>query len=106
MTIGGDGHNFGKESHTAKYRTELSRKFRAENPNWDKEQYEKFKERKKEAARNYYRKNREKVLAQKKSSVNKKKARIRAAKWREQHPDYMKNYMKEYNQKKKVCQIL
>ena len=99
MTIGGDGYNFGKESHTTKYRTESSKRFRANHPDYDKEQYEKFRERKKEMARNYYRKNRDKVLLYKKNAVNKEKARIRAAKWREAHPNYMREYMKKYNQK-------
>lgn len=99
MTIGGDEHNFGKESHTAKYRTESSRKYREEHPDYDKEQYIKHKEHKKESARNYYKRNRDKVLAQKKSDTNREKARIRAAEWRKKHPNYMKEYMKKYNQK-------
>ena len=102
MTVGGDGHNFGKESNTAKYRTELSKKYRKEHPDYDKLQYEKFKEKKKENAREYYRKNREKVLQQKKNPITLEKARIRAAKWREEHPEYMKNYMKNYNKLKRV----
>lgn len=106
MTIGGDGHNFGKESKTAEYRTESSRKYREEHPDYDKEQYEKHKEHKKENARRYYRNNREKVLAQKKSTTNKEKARIRAAEWRKAHPNYMKEYMEKYNRnKKESCQI-
>ena len=106
MTIGGDGHNFGKESRTAEYRTKSSRKYREEHPDYDKEQYEKHKEHKKENARRYYRNNREKVLAQKKSTTNKEKARIRAAEWRRAHPNYMKEYMEKYNRnKKESCQI-
>ena len=106
MTIGGDGHNFGKESRTAEYRTKSSRKYREEHPDYDKEQYEKHKEHKKENARRYYRNNREKVLAQKKSTTNKEKARIRAAEWRKAHPNYMKEYMEKYNRtKKESCQI-
>lgn len=98
MTIGGDGHNFGKESKTKEYRTQSSRKFRKDNPNFDKEQYQKHKEKKKELARNYYRRNRERVLQQKKSEYYKEKSRERCYKWRREHPDYMKNYMKKYNE--------
>lgn len=103
MTIGGDGYNLGKESYTAKSRTARSREYRKEHPYYDKNQYEKFKERKKEAARVYYWKNRKKILEQKKNESNKEKARLRAAKWREEHPDYMKNYMKKYNQEHLRC---
>lgn len=102
MTIGGDGHNFGKNCTTAEYRTESSRKFRQEHPEYDVDQYEKHKEEKKKAARDYYYKNREKILEQKRNNlVTKEKSRIRAAKWREKHPNYMKEYMKEYNNKLK-----
>lgn len=101
MTVGGDGHNFGKESCSKKYRTEQSRLFRKENPEYDKVQYEKHKEYKKQLAREYYWKNRERILEQKKNNLDtKEKARLRAARWREQHPDYMKNYMKKYNANK------
>lgn len=101
MTIGGEGYNLGKNYNTPEYRTELSRKFRKEHPEYDKEQYIKHIEKKKESARNYYKENKEKVLAYKCTEKVKEKARIRAAKWREAHPDYMKNYMKEYNKKRK-----
>ena len=102
MTIGGDGHNFGKNCTTAEYRTESSKKFRQKHPEYDSEQYIKHKDKKKQTAKNYYWKNREKILEYKKNnSDTKEKARIRAAKWREQHPDYMKNYMKIYNNKLK-----
>lgn len=107
MTIGGDGYNLGKESHTSEYRTKTSKKYRQMHPNYDKEQYEKHKEHKKECARNYYKENRDKILEYKKSAINKEKAKIRAAEWRKKHPNYMKEYMKKYNQKRKeLCQIL
>lgn len=99
MTIGGDGHNFGKNSNTPEYHTELSKKYRKEHPDWDKNQYIRHCEKKKEAARNYYYKNREKILEYKKSEKVKEKNRLRVAWWRKEHPDYMKNYMKEYNKK-------
>lgn len=101
MTIGGDGHNFGKESDTTKYRTESSKIYRKNHPNYDKEQYQKHAEKKKENARAYYWKNRDKILLQKKNDLTKEKARIRAAKWRAEHPDYMKKYMQKYNKNKR-----
>jgi len=97
MTVGGDGHNFGMECTTTEYRTKQSQKYRATHPNYDKDQYEKHKEAIKTRAREYYRKNREKVLEQKKQECVKIKTRERCKKWREEHPDYMKEYMKNYN---------
>lgn len=100
MTIGGEGHNLGVNSSSSEYRTLVSRLYRKNHPDYDKEQYEKHKEHKKAAARNYYQNNREKVLNHKKSSLEiKEKTRLRAAEWRRKHPDYMKEYMKKYNQK-------
>lgn len=102
MTIGGEGYNMGKDSSSKDYRNEQSRKFRAKNPDYDKNQYIKHRNKKLEPARKYYRENREKVLEYKKNnSIQKEKARLRAAKWRLEHPDYMKNYMKKYNNIKK-----
>lgn len=101
MTIGGDGYNLGKESSTKKYHTEQSKKYREKHPDYEKTQYLKHKDKKLLAARDYYTKNREKVLEYKKTDKVKEKARIRAKKWREEHPEYMKNYMKIYNSKKK-----
>ena len=100
MTIGGDGHNFGKNCESTEYHTEQSRKYRKSHPNYDKIQYDKHKEKKLILAREYYRKNKDKVLAYKKTEKVRQKARERAAKWRKEHPDYMKNYMKIYNKKK------
>lgn len=100
-TIGGEGYNLGKESSSVEYRNSKSREFREKHPEYDKKQYELHKEAVKQRAREYYTKNREKVLSYKKSDAVKEKARIRAAKWREAHPNYMKEYMKEYNGKKK-----
>ena len=102
MTVGGEGHNFGKNSQSKEYKTEQSKKFRKENPNYDKEQYQKHKEKRIKKAREYYYNNREKVLEYKKSEEVKKKARERAAKWRKEHPNYMKEYMVEYNKNKKT----
>lgn len=101
MTIGGDGYNLGKNSGTPQYRTELSRIYRKKHPNLDKEQYLKHIDKKKKSARQYYIKNREKILEYKKSDTVREKARIRAAKWRKEHPNYMKEYMKKYNEQKK-----
>lgn len=102
MTIGGDGHNLGKDSNTPQYRTQSSRIYREKHPDWDREQYLKHIEKKKELARQYYVKNREKVLEYKKSDAVREKARIRAAKWRKEHPNYMKEYMKKYNEQKQL----
>lgn len=98
MTIGGDGRNLGLNSDTHEYKLKQSRLFRQLHPNYDKEQYIKYCEKKKETVRKYYQNNREKVLAYKRTDKVKEKARIRAAEWRKKHPDYMKNYMKIYNQ--------
>ena len=100
MTIGGDGHNFGKQSETAEYRTKQSRIYKEKHPEYDKEQYEKHSEAIKQRARDYYRRHREEVLAYKRTEAVKAKARERAATWRQKHPDYMKQYMKKYNQNK------
>ena len=103
MTIGGEGHNFGLNSNSAEYKTKRSQIYRKEHPDYDKNQYLLHKESKKEAARKYYRENREKILEYKKNDIStKEKARLRAAEWRRNHPEYMKNYMKEYNNNKKL----
>ena len=99
ITIGGDGHNLGKNSDSAEYRTALSRIYRATHQDYDAIQYQKYKEKKKQLAREYYWKHRDKVLLNKKCEVNKEKARKRAAEWRAKHPNYMKEYMKNYNKK-------
>lgn len=98
ITIGGDGRNLGLNSDTKEYRLTQSRLFRQLHPEYDKEQYRKHYNKKKETSKNYYKNNREKVLAYKRIDKVKEKARIRAAEWRKKHPDYMKNYMKKYNQ--------
>lgn len=103
MTIGGEGHNLGKESNTTKYRTEQSKKYRASHPEYDKEQYLKHWQNKKEGRAKWYYKNREEILEKMKNNKERKeKARIRAAEWRRNHPGYMKEYMKIYNAKKKL----
>lgn len=99
-TIGGEGYNLGKDSKSAEYRTKQSRLFRQLHPDWDRLQYQKHCEKKKAAARQYYENNREKVLEYKKSEEVKAKARLRAAEWRKKHPNYMKEYMQEYNRNK------
>lgn len=106
MTVGGDGHNFGLESSTLEYRRISSKKFREDHPDYDKQQYEKHKEKRKKNAVDYYYNNRETILEKKKNNLDaKEKARIRAAKWREVHPNYMKEYMKEYNANKKSQEL-
>lgn len=102
MTIGGDGHNFGKNCGTTEYNTKRSKLYRQKHPEFDKEQYQKHKVARKKNARKWYWKNREKVLENKKNNLDsKEKARIRAALWRVKHPNYMKEYMKKYNNKNK-----
>ena len=99
-TVGGEGHNLGLDSSSPEYRTQKSKEFRNKHPEYDKEQYELHKEAKLESSKNYYWKNREKILEQKRTNpITKEKARIRAAEWRKKHPNYMKKYMKEYNKK-------
>ena len=106
MTVGGDGHNFGLGSSTLEYRRNSSKKFREGHPDYDKQQYEKHKEKRKKNAVDYYYNNRETILEKKKNNLDaKEKARIRAAKWREAHPNYMKEYMKEYNANKKLQEV-
>lgn len=97
MTIGGDGHNFGKNCLSKEYRNNQSKKFRKNNPDYEKNQYLKHKEKKLELAHKYYKENRDKILEYKKTEAVKQKARERAKLWRQKHPNYMKEYMKEYN---------
>lgn len=102
-TLGGEGHNLGKGYNTKEYRTLERKKFREAHPNYDKEQYLKHKEKKLEAARNYYKNNREKILKYKKeNAVQKEKARLRAAKWRASHPEYNREYSRQYYANKKL----
>ena len=76
------------------------------HPDYDKQQYEKHKEKRKKNAVDYYYNNRETILEKKKNNLDaKEKARMRAAKWREAHPNYMKEYMKEYNANKKSQEL-
>lgn len=99
-TVGGEGYNLGKNSSSIEYRNQQSKEFRETHPEYDKEQYKLHKETRKKKAKDYYWKNREKILEQKKTNpITKEKARIRATEWRKKHPDYMKEYMKKYNKK-------